>query len=375
MSKCLVAFVSDHGFGHAARSCVILKALMKQGIEVAIISGVPRWFFEDKFADTPNRWHLLEEQVDIGLFQENALKSDLVKTATHLADFWQKPDLKISKIMAFLAKKQPTLAYLDIPALGILVAERLNIPTVALGNFSWDWIYQDLVSHGSENLTAQNQQILNQAIKIHQELYAKVNTLLQLPYPGDFNAFKNTKIYPINWVGEKNNSSRTQTLCKLKLNPHKKYILLSFGGHELPGFTLQDWPKNCELQPLIISQNSNHGPRFTRSNQDLSLNNTTYADVISASSVIITKPGYGILTDCLFNQIPMIHMPRGRFAEYPTLLQALDENLNHTFIQAEQLTSKNIIKLANQLMGQKPKTIKVPLNGVQQAVQKIIEML
>lgn len=375
MNKCVVAFISDHGFGHAARSCLILKALMNQGIEVAIISAVPKWFFTDKFVDTPSKWSLLEEQVDVGLFQLNALKSDFSETANHLAEFWRKPDLKISKIMAFLAEKHPTLAYLDIPAVGVLVAEQLKIPTIALGNFSWDWIYQDLVSHDSQKCDAKDKYILNQSIQNHQKLYAKVDKLLQLPYPGDFSAFSNAEICPINWVGEKHDSSRNQTLSKLKLDPSKKYILFSFGGHTLPGFTLEDWPADCELQPLVITQNKNIDQRFTRSNQELTLQNITYADVIVASSVIVTKPGYGILTDCLFNQIPMIHLPRGRFAEYPTLLKALDENLNNAFIQPEDFSSENIIELSKQLMAQKPKAIRQPLNGTQQAVYEILKML
>jgi len=375
VNKCVLAFISDHGFGHAARSCVILKTLMEQGISITIVSAVPRWFFEDKFANTPNRWRLLEEKVDVGLFQQDALKSDLPKTAKALDLFWQKPVLKMDKIMAFVGENQPTLTYTDISALGVLVAKRLNIPVVALGNFSWDWIYQDLIAHEAESLSNENKQSLKQAIQIHQQLYSKVDKLLQLPYPGDFSAFKNADICPINWVGEKHKSSRNQTLSKLKLEPANKYILFSFGGHTLPDFTLENWPENCELQPLVITQDKKVIPRFSRSNHELSEQNITYADVISAASIIVTKPGYGILTDCIFNQIPMIHMPRGRFAEYPTLLQALDENLNHIIIQTSELSPANIIKHAKALLSQKPKISNVPLNGLEQAVYEITKML
>ena len=170
VNKCLLAFISDHGFGHAARSCTILKQLIKQGVEVIIISGVPRWFFEDKFSGLPKNWNLLEEKVDVGLFQRHALKSDLSKTADSLTSFWQNPEHKIERIMAFIGKKRPTLAYLDIPALGIMVAERLKIPTIALGNFSWDWIYQDLISHNGDKISSKDKQTLNRSIKTHQAL-------------------------------------------------------------------------------------------------------------------------------------------------------------------------------------------------------------
>lgn len=348
---------------------------MKQGVEVTIISGVPRWFFEDKFVNTPNQWTLLEEKVDVGLFQRHALKSDLHKTIQCLQHFWENSEPKIQKIMAFLAKKNPTLAYLDIPAIGVLVAERLNIPTVALGNFSWDWIYKDFINHENEVLPAHDRHMLQKAINNHQGLYSKVNKLLKLPYPGDFSAFQNAEICLLNWVGETKHNPRSKTLKNLGFDPDKKYILFSFGGHELPNFTLNNWPNGCEFQPLIIADDKNLDKRFTRTNQELSKNDVSYADVIAAASVIVTKPGYGIVTDCIFNQIPMIHMPRGRFAEYPTLLKALDENLNHVLIQSEDISPEKIITLAKQLVNQKAKPISIPLNGVAQAVAEINRML
>jgi L-arabinokinase len=375
MKKCLVAFISDHGFGHAARSCTILKKLLAQNIEIAIVSGVPKWFFEDKFIGLPKQWDLLNENIDVGLFQKNALESDLAQTAKELTSFWEKTDQKINRIMAFLKEKQPTLAYLDIPALGVMIADQLKIPTIALGNFSWDWIYQDLITHYATTLSPPDRQTLNRAIKKHRILYAKVNTLLQLPYPGDFQAFKNAKHRHINWIGEHYQSSQNNTLTKLNLQQDKKYILMSFGGHDLPHLALDHWPKESEFAPLMITNQKNAPKAYTRTNQELSEKGITYSDVIKAASVILSKPGYGIVTDCIFNQIPMIHLPRGRFAEYPTLLKALDENLNHHYLSNESLTPQNLIACAKQLLDAPAKPIKIPLNGTEQAVEEILMSL
>jgi L-arabinokinase len=343
-------------------------------IELIIISGVPKWFFADKFLGLPKNWRLFEEKIDIGLFQENALQSDLDKTVEQLKSFWQKPDQKIDRIMAFVKEKKPTLAYLDIPALGVIIAKRLKIPTIALGNFSWDWIYQDLITHHT-TLSSENRKILNLAISKHRTLYAQVDTLLQLPYPGDFHAFKNAKHHHINWVGEQYHSSKQKTITTLNLQQGKKYILMSFGGHNLPHIDLEHWPKDSEFAPLMITNNTNSPAEYTRTNQELAEKGITYADIIKTASVIVTKPGYGIVTDCIFNQIPMIHLPRGRFAEYPTLLQALDENLNHHHISNKSLTPQYLIESAKQLLACKAKPVKIPLNGANQAAKKIVSVL
>lgn len=43
-------FISDHGLGHAARSCAIINALlqMNPNLQVKIVSEVPSWFFKER---------------------------------------------------------------------------------------------------------------------------------------------------------------------------------------------------------------------------------------------------------------------------------------------------------------------------------------
>jgi L-arabinokinase len=45
-----------------------------------------------------------------------------------------------------------------------------------------------------------------------------------------------------------------------------------------------------------------------------------YEDLVGAVDVVITKPGYGILSDCVANGAAMLYTPRGRFPEYEVML-------------------------------------------------------
>jgi L-arabinokinase len=39
--------------------------------------------------------------------------------------------------------------------------------------------------------------------------------------------------------------------------------------------------------------------------------------------VVITKPGYGILSDCIANGVAMLYTPRGRFVEYDVMVEEM----------------------------------------------------
>jgi hypothetical protein len=52
---------------------------------------------------------------------------------------------------------------------------------------------------------------------------------------------------------------------------------------------------------------------------------------------VISKPGFGILSDCMVNRAPLIYAERENFLEYPILEAAIRKYLQHAHIPAEQL--------------------------------------
>jgi L-arabinokinase len=49
-----------------------------------------------------------------------------------------------------------------------------------------------------------------------------------------------------------------------------------------------------------------------------------YASLVAACDAVVTKPGYGIVADCLANQVPVVYTDRGPFREYAVLARALE---------------------------------------------------
>ncbi len=53
----LAYFISPHGFGHAARACAVMSAILERmpGVRFEIFTEVPRWFFVDEPAMEPRQ--------------------------------------------------------------------------------------------------------------------------------------------------------------------------------------------------------------------------------------------------------------------------------------------------------------------------------
>ncbi len=59
----------------------------------------------------------------------------------------------------------------------------------------------------------------------------------------------------------------------------------------------------------------------------------SYVDLIAQADAVISKPGYGIVSDCLANRTPMLYTSRGHFAEYACLVAGLKQFGVSAFIE------------------------------------------
>lgn len=369
----IYCLISDHGFGHAARSTAVLKQLAERGACLKVVSAVPEWFF--RFHLSASQCSYLNCQVDVGLKQKNSLEPDYSGTIKALTHFWETSADTIQFLAADAKTFGADLIYFDLPALAPLLAEAVDCPCFGMGNFSWDWIYQDLAEnahcdYASDRIDPETQGAFIPFIELHRKAYAKTTVLFTLPYSGDFSVFP--KREPVNWVTHPPlPNAKMRTIEQLQLPKNKKYALLSFGGHDLPLLEISHWqiPENWHLI-LVGKYPVNHPKLSFFTNADLKARALDYRELVATADVVITKPGYGILTDCLINHTPMLHLTRGRFAEYPRLLDAMDALLPHRQINREQVQAADFFTEAEALCGQKGQNFAA--DGATQIAEAII---
>jgi len=62
-----------------------------------------------------------------------------------------------------------------------------------------------------------------------------------------------------------------------------------------------------------------------------------YEDLVRAVDVVATKPGYGIISECLANGAALLYTSRGDFREYQVLVDAMPSFLRCAFIDHDDL--------------------------------------
>jgi L-arabinokinase len=62
-----------------------------------------------------------------------------------------------------------------------------------------------------------------------------------------------------------------------------------------------------------------------------------YEDLVGAVDVVVTKPGFGIITECIANDTAMLYTSRGQFREYDIMVAELPRLLRCGFISQDDL--------------------------------------
>ena len=148
-------FVSPHGFGHAARACAVISALVRRrpGLRFHVFTTVPKWFFSESL---PGCFEYHPCVSDVGLIQISPIEENVEATVEALDHApWRDPDT-VTRLARRLVDLGCNLVIADISPLGLRLARRVGLPSVLVENFTWDWIYTEIEApaglrrHGDE---------------------------------------------------------------------------------------------------------------------------------------------------------------------------------------------------------------------------------
>jgi L-arabinokinase len=248
----------------------------------------------------------------------------------------------------------------DIPFLPFAAASQAFIAAIGMGNFTWDWIYQAYASSDSRWAP------LVDWIK---ESYHNCNLLLQLPMHGDCSACPNIQDVPL--VARRAQRKRNETLRILGLPRDQKVYLISFAWLELGESALK------RLEEITDAVFLFKHPLAFRFGNGLCLDEfpLRYEDVVAAVDAVITKPGYGIVSDCLAHGTPVIYTDRGFFPEYDILVQEMAKHLTTVYISSEDLYTGKWKAAIVELARQPRLAPTLPCNGAEVCAQIILKYL
>ena len=351
-------YITGHGYGHAVRSNCVIQALRQAApsLKIHVRTTAPQWLFHG--AATGISYS--RQSLDVGILQRDSLEMDLGKTLRACRSLHVRLPRLIEKEIKFIKKHGIRLIVCDISPIAFEIAARAAIPSVAITNFTWDWIYRAYLGAYPAFLPL---------IKEIESFYRKATVALTLPYPCSLEVFPLRESIP--WITRISMLTKEQAKAKFDLPKSETIILLSFGG-----LGLERLPRR-KLRQLRDYYFVTTGESKRRDGNWLTLPDAQgqYQDLVRAADMIITKPGYGIVADVIAHQTPILYTERGEFPEYSRLVQALNELAIAEFIPQSDLLSGDIEPYIIRLLGKRTDWPAASLNGADVAAEKILALL
>jgi L-arabinokinase len=323
----LAVYVSGHGFGHSTRTAEVLRAVRQRTprLPIVVSTSAPSFLFEGVVAP-PLEFRSVAG--DVGLVQKDALAIDEEGTVAAWQAFTADWVAHVDGEARWLRRGDVRLVLGDIPPLAFAAAADAGVPSVALGNFSWDWVYR----HLARRLPA-----LGAAADWAAEAYRRAGLLLRLPFAGDLSVFPVARDVPL--IVRQPRLDRAEARRRLGLGA-RPAVLLSFGGVGLSGLNLSGYGRLREYEFLVTGARGD-GPLPDNARlldpDALAAAALEYPDLVAAVDVVVTKPGYGIVTDCIGARTRLVYTDRGDFPEYPILVAGMAECLPAEFASNDEI--------------------------------------
>ena len=359
-------YVSGHGFGHASRVIEIINALaaLAPGTRIIIRTAAARWLFDVTLRMPADVYAVV---CDTGVLQRDSLHMDIPATIAEAARFHASLDAKAEAEAAFLIEQQVSVVVGDLPALAFVAAHKAGIPSIAAGNFTWDWIYAGY----ADQLAAAPD--LVPAIRRAQGL---ASLALRLPMWGGFDGFT-CPIIDLPFVARHSTRAAGDVRAQIGIPIGTRMVLASFGGlgiadldlaslARLPGYTVVTTGHALGLAGAV--------PVGVVLLDDAAVyaGGLRYEDLVHAADVVVTKPGYGIIAECLANDTAILYTSRGQFAEYEVLVDAMPRFLRCRFISHADLFAGRWQAHLDAVLAQPAPPTRPATNGAELAARHIL---
>jgi L-arabinokinase len=366
----IVFYVSGHGFGHTSRIVQVIHALVRRRPDATIIvkTSAPRRLY-DRAVGRP--FEFMEMACDTGMAQVDSVRIDVAESLRQAEDFQAKlPDLASAEA-SFLSERAARVVVGDIPPLAFQAAAEAGIPSIAIGNFTWDWIYE---AYPAESLPPFVEDIRN--------TYRLARRALRLPMAGGFCGLEGvTRDIP--FIARRSHREPDDVRRAVGLLPRhldKPLVLASFGGYGIEGLDTGTIAGLSDYR-IAITDSPRKGPRLQPdagllhlSERHLERAGLRYEDLVRAADVVVTKPGYGIISEAIANDTAILYTSRGHFVEYDVLVKEMPRYLRAEFIDQGNLLRGNWAPALEKLLNQPPPPEKPAMNGADVAATEILSL-
>jgi hypothetical protein len=315
--------ITDHGFGHAARTASIAGQLQKllPSIELILVTTAPKWLLE---CYIDGDFIYRQRGFDVGVVQSDSLTMDLDATLVRWDKILSRKEEIIAEEVAFCQEHGVDLVFADAPPLATLIAKQLGVPCWMSSNFGWDFIYRDW----GQEFSAIADWI--------SECYGQCDRLFRIPLHESMDRFPCVEDigltggdpkYPLAKIRDKFNLTQ----------PKERTILLTFGGLSLDAIPYQNVSQFPDIEFITLDAQAPDLPNLIK------VLDRAYrpVDFMPLCDRVVSKPGYSTYAEALKLQLPIVSLTRTGFPEAEIILNGMQDYGYHQVISPDQFFATN----------------------------------
>jgi hypothetical protein len=324
------------------------------GLRVAVRGRAPAFLFPDRPGLERS-----EVEVDFGVRQADGFAIDHRATIAALRALAAGFDDRVRAEVGWLRSVGAAVVLGDVPALAFAAAALAGLPSLALANFSWDWVYRELARERRE---------YEPFAALAAEAYGAAGVCLRLPLHGEMSAFR--EVVDVPFVVRRATATRDEAKCVLGLSPERPAVLLSFGGFAVPAAAQERLAKATELD-FVVTDPPTHpvrGIRAVSARRD-------FETLLRAVDAVVTKPGWGVFAGCLVNGTRVLYAERDEFPEAEILVAAIEREGTAMRVAERKVLRGNIVDELYELVARPVTPLAVRSDGAVEVADRVLRAL
>lgn len=347
-------YISSHGFGHMTRCLGIMENILKaSNYNLYIVCNKKQNDFARIYLEKYKDRIIYKDLVtDIGLVnKENSLEVDKLLLQQQLLEFTSSWEDVVNDEYDFLKNLNVKCIVSDISPIGTLVGNKLKLPVVLITNFTWVEQYEYIGIDES-------------IIDKYRQAYSYVTKFIKYDLCLPISSINCQEIYEVGFTCRDIDFDKVE---KIK-QQHGKSIMVTCG-------------KSANLNTINI-KNFN-GTIFTTSGIDITCEDDCNVvnlpidildtqNYIAASSMVITKAGWGTIGESVLGHTDLVLIERPSAKEDSFNIEKIKENKLGISIAEKDLSTIDIQNLENQL---KNNIDYEKLNTYKNDVHKIVKLI
>ena len=332
--KRICFFLSDHGFGHIARNIPIIVSVVRNyDTFVYVVCGERHIEFAMQNLEmmlTSEQYKRIEfrsDHTDVGLIcKEGTLDVDVKALTKATIAFLSALPQKAEQYSEWLTKNKIDAALCDMPIWSIEACELAGIPLLYVGNFTWTELYEEFLP---ENIW-----------QTYASYYGKIkHTMLYTLHNNKMLEFLKSSEKTKTSVTARSFNENAVAEIRAKHNRPIVFVALGMSAQFKEPVYVSSVPYDfytTEGVPLV-GENVEVIPYTTINTHDF----------VATADYVITKAGWGTVSECLLTKKPMALFARDSVLEDRTTIRLLEEK--HLAVSVTQDDLHDIEEIVNRL--------------------------